>query len=879
MSVRLKVLATTALVAAFPVASAAYLTALAQTPAPAGEQAADSDEEVVVTGSYIKRKDLKSASPILVIDQNQLDKEGINQVSDVIKNLTINTGSRFAFDQSNNGRGGKASFNLRGLGSTATLTLFNGRRVAPRETQANIFPLNAIGRVEVLKDGASALYGSDAVAGVVNLIGRHVDGFELEAQYLTTTTLGDESQDISFSGAWGASSANGSVDLFFTYTRRTQSQAADRFVRTSSSRTIPGFPGTFQMLAPVTTGPYAGRPTGALVADPACGTIGNTFINSAGRCVSSVTNYLDFISEYDQFSVFAQGEYRVGDRLTFKGDVLFSDLSDFPSEYVSSTSIIANVPASHPDNIFGVPVRFIGLAGDPSRGKRNWSTTTWRVSPSITYELNDSWYIEAGYTYYNELLNQVQRAVNTDLLRLADALNGVGGQNRNQRFNPFGTALTNPARANDPDLLLFITPEQLLIAETKYQTYDFVIAGDLFHLSGGPVGVAFGAQHRSESADQALDPLVLGYVGQRGAVQQPPKLRTQEVDALFAETRIPILDTLELNAAVRYEDYGGGLGSTTDPKIAVRWEATDWLTLRASWGTSFRAPTPAQLDGGRVSRVNLPYANPRSGPNCSGTTAAFADAFNVGNPNLNPEQSENVNFGVQLQPLSGLRITADYWNYKFKDQVARSSGQAIILADCLATNGGAVADPRIRTNVLGDIVSVDVTLDNLSTLETDGIDFNIGYEFDLEDYGLLSIDSTTTFINSYDIQATPGGLVVDGAGSRNKLTNSVSTPRWRSNTTINWAIGDHSLTAVARYVSTYRDDVTGADVGSFPTLDLQYAYSFANPMGFEGVTKVELGVMNVFDEQAPDVNETWGFDSSVHDPRGRMLYVRAKQSF
>jgi iron complex outermembrane receptor protein len=871
--------------------------AQAQTPAatpveqtPAGEVSPEGQQlKITVTGSYIQREDFVSASPIEVISTEQLQVQGVNQVTDIIRNLTVNYGSRTAFDQANNGRGGISSFNLRGLGSTSTLTLFNGRRVAPRATNANVFPLQAIGRVEVLKDGASALYGADAVAGVVNLISRQVEGLELSTEYLTSTDLGDNTQDLSVSAAFGTSTEDTRLNLFFTYLQRLPSYRADPFLETSSSRTIPGFPGTFIVRAPApTTGPLAGRPVGFRFVDPLCGTIGETVIVNPGAanvtCGQPTVTTLPYISNYDQTSFMADAEHDVSGRITARVEFLFSDLTDRPSEFVNNVSGASGiVPANHPDNIYGVPLTFVGAPGVFEPGERDQTTFTYRVTPSLEVELSDTWRLDLAYNYFYEEQSNTQRAQNVSPVRLQDALNGIGGQNRNQRFNPFGTALTNPARANSKELLDFITPESITIAETQYETIDGVLAGELpLSLPGGPVGMAVGAQSRRERFEQDLDPLILGYaaagglLADRQSVSTNPPERRQQVTAAFAEFALPILDTLEASLAIRHEDYGGGIGDTQDPKVAVRWEALDWLTLRGSYGTSFRAPTPAQLDPARPTASNLPYIDPRSGPNCTGTQSAFTSGFATGNPNLKPEKSTNYNFGVQAD-RAGFRVGVDYFNFSFEDQVARSSGQSIILADCLATNGGPPQDPRITVGPLGNITGVALTLDNLSTIETDGVDLSVGYTLPLGP-GELDIAHQMTFLASYDIQNVPGGPVIDGAGSRNKLTNSVSTPEIRSNTTLSYLWGGHRVTAIGRYISEYREDVSNVDLDAYPTLDLQYAYSFGPILDLETGPSVELGAINVFNERPPVVNETLGVDSSVADPRGRMVYIRLRQA-
>jgi outer membrane receptor protein involved in Fe transport len=339
---------------------------------------------------------------------------------------------------------------------------------------------------------------------------------------------------------------------------------------------------------------------------------------------------------------------------------------------------------------------------------------------------------------------------------------------------------------------------------------------------------------------------------------------------LFAEFALPVSDTLELQLAARYEDYGGGVNST-DPKLAFLWRPTDTVSLRGSYGTSFRAPSLYQVYGTQTSLAQLTDPNVgqpqffpvRGQPNPAGVS-------------LQPEQADVLNLGVSWFATDRLEIGVDYWSFDYTDVIIQQNPQALL-------NAADAGDPQALSQVIRDAASglllrIDTYYDNASSLKTDGFDLALIYELDAGNAGEFLIGAEATFVSSYDAVDPQAGSI-DGAGRRNFGNFATSVPELRSTTFVNWRRGNHSANVYVNHIDAYIDDEGGAAalerIDSHVTVDAQYNFRF---QGERGPT-ISVGAINAFDEDPPRVTTNGGYDSKVHDPRGRLLYARASFSF
>ncbi|MEM9171624.1 MAG: TonB-dependent receptor, partial [Pseudomonadota bacterium] len=672
---------------------------------PALAQSADEAEavdEIIVTGSYIRRKSqFDSPVPITTLGAEELAKTGAKNFADVIQTLTINTGSQNnpdAFTQ--NSTVGTSNFNLRGLGVASTLVLLNGKRQVLTGLPTNdglnfvdtssLVPMIAVDNIEIVKDGAAALYGSDAVAGVVNFLTRDdFEGLEVSADYQTIADEGDASEYV-LQGMFGAQGDRTSLIAALSFTERTPlSTAEKRLSRPQDDASSLGSPGSYFIGATPFIDPtgcetsaidgafIGGLPT--LLAPP--GTVPGLDV---GFCRFDFGDFFTLQADETRLNGYTKATYAVSDSVELYGEYSFArnrairlNSPTFPN------LLFPTVPATNPGNPFGQDVNYFGRAignGGEAAPTVN-EIDTWRVSLGLEGELANGWYWEVGY------VGAKNEGVNTTADTLArefqNALNGFGGTRCEgptdptaqpgvgpcQYFNPFASSFS--VLPNSQDVIDGFTADQILDTTSELNTLDAVIAGELFDIGGRPASIALGAQYRQSELQHDYNSLAnadrFAFV-----IGNPDFVGDRDVTAAFVELDLPVADIFDIQLAARYEDYGGSIGSTVDPKIAGILRPSDSFTLRASYSTSFRAPSLFQVSGGSTS------LNQISDPTIAGTF--FAAVRSSANPDLDPEESDNFNIGLSWEITDGLRADLDYWSFDFTDVIIQENFQAVLNA-------------------------------------------------------------------------------------------------------------------------------------------------------------------------------------------------------
>lgn len=922
--------------------SAAFISmpALAQDEASPEEDEVAVLQKVVTTGSLVRRSTFQGKSPLQVVDRSQFTAEGAGNVTDIAKNLTVNTNSLFQNETGD--LIGTSQFNIRGLGVGSTLTLINGRRggkSATTDTDGNQFfdinqlPLSMIQRVDVQTDGASATYGSDAVGGVVNVITRKgFEGLELTGRYENAS---NSAYSLDF--ASGLANERGSINLYARYYSQDNNLRSDfdwlneriggngditqsRFISST------GAPGSYRPATiDAATGVITEGGTSTRVADPNCEAAGGILTGTI--CRHNFIDQVDIIPEEHRFQAFSEIEFNVNDKLTAFSEMSFSNNRIIRTQgpFTFGNGLVSNgrtfIPGDHPFNFFvddgaggldyidpstwdnsvhtAVPLSGqLRPLGDELNARRNGAENLeyiiqyTRGVVGFEYELPNNWAATTSYVY-----SRADWQKNAPYGIAADAyaqsiLDGA--------FNPFGTRISDPTLVSPKDgsslagtgqdaIDQFIYTERDR-AESTQQVAEIIISGDAFSIPAGTVGIAFGAQFREESFEYEADPIRAAGEGRRSSTEPFLQSGDQDVWALFGEAVIPILPNFEIQAALRHESYGGSVGETTDPKIAARWDLTDSLSLRGSYGTSFQAPSARQTSssvGSTIIDSSVAFNATSGALECG----ASSEQNNVivgtsGSDSLKPTDSKNINAGLIFQPSSGWRFGADYWNFEYTDLItADGSAQSIIDSDC---SDGIPNDPRITYNPDGTVRRVDLSFINTGMVETDGFDLSADYGTDLATIGDINIGLKVSYVQTFDIQTETGGPVVDGAGNRNFTNQFGPVPKWRANLSAGWSKGNHTANVVARYIHSYANDQLsdGSDVDSFVTADLQYGYAF-DTEGLLQDAGVILGVRNVLDEDPPSVGDSDpagrgtrpGYEASIHDVRGRTVYFELRKAF
>ena len=895
---------------------------------------ANSIEEIVVTGSYVGRPNQTDAiAPLNVIGHEDFAALGVNEVSDVVDRLPFNTGSQNnpdAFTQ--NLSTGTTNVNLRGLGVGATLVLINGRRQTPSAIttdrgdsfvdMSSLPPLIAIDRLEILKDGATAVYGSDAVAGVVNLITReNFYGLDLQAEFQAATQYSQADRQIS--GLFGTGNDSTHLLAAFSSLRRDSVNAGGRRLSTpTEDLSQSGNPGSFLLpgrpnhpiYGPLWTSAFDGNRNGVadalepmsaavpqaqlpLFADPDCAAIAAHdprvvpgFVASApspsgaipiGLCRFDFGDFYSLVPAETRHSGYVALRSDLGQRLL--GQLEYhvarnqAERSNSPSFPFST---FPEVPATHPDNPFGTEVRYVGrLQGSGGAATESLhDSDTRRIAASLSSEVNDAWRWELGIQHsVNEFV-----VVATDVLadRFNLAINGLGGSSCSVEagtgggsgclyFNPFGTALTGAGTPNSGELLTHLSGLFHVEAASELVTVDAVVTGRW--RNGG--GIAIGGQRRQEQLSYRYDENTLrdNFMFFTGSTDFAG---SRDILALFAELSLPLSDRLESQFAARVEDYGGGLLST-DPKIALLWRPHTSLAVRTSYGSSFRAPSLFQSAGTQTSlaelidsRVGVPQFFP------------VRARLNPSGDELRPERADTLHFSVTWNPAAAFEISTAYWAFDYDDVIIQQNPQAILDA---ARAGEPQAKLQIeRDSSSGSLLRVDAYYDNAATLKTDGIDLSVSYERETSRAGILRAGATATRISSYDALDPQVGRI-NGAGRRNFSNFATSVPTLRGNLYVNWRKGSHGVNFFLNYIGSYLDDETQAGrdaqpltrIDDYLTVDAQYTLRTAT----DGSVTLSLGAMNLFDATPPHVATNGGYDSKVHDPRGRLLYARARLAF
>ncbi|MBV1877762.1 MAG: TonB-dependent receptor [Pseudomonadales bacterium] len=953
-------------------------------------------EEVVVTGSYLKRSTADSPSPLSVVDQADIASIGATEITDVVASMTYNSGSiRGAVAGLGGDSGiGNTNINLRNLGNGSTLVLINGHRNVAAEFDnsgnayvdlGSIVPMIALKRVEIVKDGSSALYGSDAIAGVVNFITQNdFEGFSFDVTRATDDETGNQ-DDTTIQAMMGVASDRGSITVAVSWFDREELTVGDRFDYFGGAGvTSFGKPGNFDALGAIAADPNSPNPSDSFGnrADLDCNLVrdidGRGALGQIGSsCFYDFSTFFPLSGEQTQTKIFTSARYQLSDNIEIYGDAGASE-----NQFIRNNSLF-------PDVTFAViPVGNLGLINDASRRgilpvpllasqrllgghigqaetaarpvdtHSNYNRDFFRVSGGVRTDFeigNREWNVDLAFTRSERKYAQNIRS-DTLTNNTNAAYQGLGGPLCNpasdtagsgnlgtgdcfyfnpfasSRFKPDGSPQDDPLLLNPDDLLNWMAGEIITLTENTQTVVDLVAAGELWQTEKGPIQMAIGAQWRRDEIEHDPDKNQNNNNFKFSFGEQDYEAE-EKTFAVFMETSIPLTENLELDIAIRYEDFEELDDDTVDPKATLLWRPVDSLSLRASVGTSFRTPSLLQSSGQTTSLLNS------SDPFGSTGGLAFRPTLTDGNPNLKPEEATAYNIGFSWAPvdgiLEGLSVDMDYYNYDYDDIITREAHQDLINKDNAARCPQGVSDfgdstgsdafnpdiplcgvqsvsgitpdgtvvtkgqiisvgpgtpDKVIRNAAGDLLRTQASFLNAQSLETDGIDLSISYKFELDNWGRFGVGLTGSYTLSYDL-VNADGVSIDGVGKRNE-SNSVGRPlpEYQAVVNLTWARNRHDVQAFVRYLDGYEDDTVGASafragligidpnetINSFTTVDFQYNYQVPGFSVLDEGGVITLGMKNAFDRLPPHMNTSNQFDARTHDPRGRILYARYK---
>ena len=873
---------------------------------------AQSEQRVEITGSAIKRIDAETAVPVTILRMEDLRKQGMTSVEQVIQSLSASTSVTSTSQVIGSGTGGASFADLRGIGANKTLVLLNGRRIANNAIDSsapdlNMIPFAALERVEVLRDGASALYGTDAIGGVINFITRKsYDGGEVTVSAEQPEENGGDRFGGNLAAGFGnleTSGFNVMGILDFQRTKRINSQ--ERNFGSTGYRPDRGFDGTSPTTYPANYSqrqpgidPDTGDPItvtrSANPTFPDCAPVGKGgSINtgaSATNCRFDPTPYQDLTPEQKRVSFLGSASLKITNDHTAYAEYFYTKnrvetaIGPVPEGGLSMPSTSPFYPGN---GITPAPTSFVI---DPTLP----ISTNWRMSPAGAREergdntsqrfilgiegLVSGWDYNVGASYNeNKLIDSLIGGYVNDSLVADGVTNGI--------LNPFGPQ-TAAGLSYLQDAAL---RGHLQEAKGRVWTIDAKASRDLgrWFTSANPAAIAVGAEFRKEKFYDDINAEVASQAASTGVDPESDVKGDRKVTAVFAELAVPLAKTLDATAAVRYDHYSD-FGNTTNPKFSIRFQPIESLLARATYSTGFRAPSLYELyQPNYLTYTAGQYNDPVLCPGGSPANASVDPdaACNLqflqqggGNKDLKPEKSKNFTFGLVFEPLAGLSLGVDFWWIRLKNSINPFPEQAIFndpvaYASRFHRDANGTLDPNT-----GEAWIV-ATNDNLGKVKTNGIDLSANYRTRVSDAGNLTISLNGTYVDEYKYQREIDGPYLDNV---NKFVDSGVQFRWKHTLTAIYSTAAWSLGFSNRYSSHYNDENFVDDpylnkVGSYTLWDLFGTWS---PM--KNLT-IGAGVRNLFDKDPPYSNQTQtfqaGYDPRYTDPTGRSYYLRMTYAF
>ena len=891
--------------------SAGLLAGLVATSAPVVAQ--DQDEEDVadlgrqqVTGSRILRTDVEGPSPVVVIDREDFENQGYLTVQDALDALTQNTGGSLSQQFVFGFTPGASGVNLRGFGTGRTLTLIDGRRVpvyplgiggTTQFFDLSSIPTAIIERIEVVTDGASAIYGSDAIGGVINVITRKdFDGLESRVRFGDTDEGGYETRQYEVVG--GASNDRTSAYLTLQFQQNEELLANQRDFAESDIADPRGQFSTFganivevvgnQIF--VTPAPNCGQadgPLGGQGIEP--GTPGSGSLFGGDPCGFNRSEFRQLFPENDRATLSGRVDHRLdnGINLFAFGRWTRSETNTQIEPFAYSGTALFGGAADNPivPNNGGL---FVGPNGGNAVYARrlveygprtnNIEIDSYGATIGANGIINGNWEWEAAYSYnVQEVFSQSGGSIILSALE-NEIDNGL------DLFQPI-----------PDDVVARTTFTPITDAESQNDLFDAQITGFLpWELPGGEIGVAAIAEFEQQEFTDDRDPITLsGDASDGGSAGGGARDRT----AFGLELSLPILDTVEISAAARWDDYDDGseTGSAVSPKIAVTWRPVDNLLVRGSWGETFRAPDLQRLFGSTTrafttvddtvvcealggtidTALDPSVVNGPNNPYGAGFDPCIEEVQSVSiaigaNPNLEEEEGESFNFGVVWNITDDFSVSADYYDTELENIIAAPTGQ-FILTQCAA--GVQLFCDLIERDAAGSLNggSLAATAQNLSFQSINGIDFTASYVLDAGSIGRFDFQSETTWVDEVQTQFDEGSAVTSGVGI-------FSLPEWRSNFTTNWNLGNFGATLRAVYVGELGGINATAPLTSDEEVDDQITFNAQLRYQFSPNTEISFGVNNIFNEDPPtdptDGQWPWYINAGgYYSPFGREFYV------
>lgn len=914
--------------------------------------AAETGTDIVVTGSRIRRDPLDNPSPVVTVDEAAIAKTGLSSIADVLQRIPASSGGlNTKFNNSGNlgnppdGGGvgaGSAAIDLRYLGAKRTLVLVDGLRYVngasasgiPGTVDLNSIPDVMIQRVEVLQSAASALYGSDAIGGVVNIITRSgQNGFRASAQYGQYLKY-DDGATQNYQLSWGGGSDGVQLDVGGFYTKQESVRA--------SNRSISQFPNPGQTTCDINPSPCSSfTPLGRFlvngqnitlrapvigrrpVYDPTLATGDFKAFTAADRFNFAPFNY--FLTPNERYGGFANARAEFSDAFNVRvkavwnhrqsqNQAAFLPLGIGPDVGNGNLLDTISVDATNPFNPFGVTLvpgqnytaifrRLI------ENGQRTYSQTvdTWSVTGTIDGKFDlfgRNWYYDANAVLATNDAHQLFTG-NVNAARLQQALGPVSQcTGACVPFNFFGGV-----GSITPEMLGFVAFDERSRSQQRLNDYTVNLSGELFDLPGGAVGVALGYEHRDQQGSFTPDPIIQAGLG--ADIPAQAARGRFNVDEFYGELRLPLirdvpfLNLVELNGAVRHSDFST-FGSNTTLTGGALWKPVADLLLRGQYAESYRAASIGELFGAQ-SRFDQPLADPCSNiagspyqasatvrANCTANgvpaNGSYAEptgqlpVLTGGNQALQPETARTWLFGGVYSPVwarqgfaSALSLEVNYYDIKVDGAIA--SIPADVLLNRCAQTGDALSCAAVVRSGSGFVSSINGVLLNTNGIRTRGVDVTFNLRSRETGAGTFGLSVSGNYLLKYEeeVPATTGTTATDYTGTERGSPDQ-AYPHFKGQATLDWDIGPVAAAFTGRYIDDVIEQQGGNKLKSRFYGDVQLTF---RPTWIGERVGLTLGINNVFDTDPPacfscSLNN---YDPTTYDVPGRFGYARLSYGF
>lgn len=903
---------------------------LAATPASAQQQAQVQQqqqlERVTITGTNIRRTDTETVTPVQIITRDEIERTGKATIAEVLRNIPGNTGGAFNESFANSFAPGAAGISLRGLGQKATLVLINGRRTAGYGFAQNLqdtfvdlnsIPTSAVERVEILKDGASAIYGSDAIAGVVNIIlRRDFKGIEVGAEAGTFEGKNEYRANVGAGfGDLGANKFNvfGVLDFYkrdellfsdtkFMETRDFRGEQGGRNFRSllagGTWTGVPGAANANDRRAMSECARWGGQVLNfaqaveaGLISGAAAAAAPGTGQNLPGNtwCAFDFNSELTALPGTQRVGFLGRGTYELSSDTQLYAELGLSRIETeqtFTAPFFAGTTGLAQTPQGL--RPFTYNINFApGVAGNPlgtnarfsgnlhALGTRDNEITSDTIRGLLggRYRLF-SWDLDSAIGYSE---NEVEN-ININRMTLAGTSAIFNVPSTPQPPTPLSNA--SSCNLDAPSTTLAACSASLVrfprTSTSKLEFIDTKASTELGQLPGGPIGFAMGVEYRHESIADVPDQLAKsGQILGQGITETDG---SRHQFAVFGELALPLTRTLEAQLALRNDRYSD-FGNALTPKVGLKFKPTPEFLLRANWGRGFRAPTLPEISPS-VATFFIQVIDDVTG------TIPQASGIFAGNPGLQAEQSRSSTLGFVYEPSSNFNVSVDWYEINWSNIVGSDSFQSIVDNDAVTRDpvtctGG---DPRvIRDPVTCTIITILNNYRNLANVMTNGIDIDVRHDLRTT-YGKFTSRLIVAYINKFEEEG------VDYAGTNG---GSNTYPRIKGSFSLNWDQGPWAVTGRVNYIDSYRQELlpgsfftpqdprfqTGTyprKVPSYTTLDLFARYNVTSKLSVSG------SILNVTDELPPydpGFTTTNLYDFSQYDVRGRQFRVGVQYKF